>query len=1025
MTPDKDFPLSTKSLLQDIVEEVPIRIFWKDRQGRYLGCNSLFARDAGFADPQQLVGKTDYEMGWHEQAELYRNDDFAVMESGEALLGYEEQQTTPDGGLIWVRTSKVPLRDEHRQVIGILGIYEEITARKQNEESLLLTQFVSDRAPDSIFWVDKDGYFCYVNDAACDGLGIPREELLGMRLPDIAPEFPEAAWTEHWQALQQNRKLTFETLQRCRNGRIFPVEVCANFVAFDKFEYSIAYVRDISERRQVEEQLRASESRFRALIEQSPLAMQFVALDGVTTAVNPAWEQLWGVPLAALFNYNLRQDQQLIAKGVMPLIVRAFAGEKVEVPELEYDKAATTEVPGQSGRQWVRTHLCPVKDDSGHVRELVLIQEDISERKQAEAALHESQTRHEEAQRIAQLGHWSLDLVAERLEWSDETYRIFGLARDAGVSLEKFQESIHPADRDAVMQAFKESIDKRSSYDIEHRLLLPDGTVKWVHERCETQYAADGTPLFSTGTVHDVTARKRAEKRLRLSEERFQLAMLGANDGLWDWNLETGEVYFSPRWFTMLGYRPEAFPPEIASWWRLIHPEERGRVRQQVRDYLTGRIDSLEMELRMRHQNGHDVLVLSRATKVLRESDSKPIRLVGTHVDMTERRELEAQLRQSQKMESLGTLVGGIAHDFNNILAAIMGYVDLAMDQARSLPGVVEKLDKVEQLGQRAAEMVRQLLMFARKSGVTLKPLSLNQFLNQSFLLASTGIRENIDKQLEVSAEELFINGDTTQLQQMLLNLLNNAAEAVDGIERPRISCRLCRYQPDAEFEKHYPALADKQLACLSVTDNGVGIPVEQQKKIFEPFFTTKDIGMGTGLGLAMVYGAVQSHGGVVEVESEPGCGTVFHVYLPLSGEAPVPRAVLNDSRGPFQPVTVLLVDDEASVREVARELLSSLGCQVFEAGDGESALELFREQSNTIELLISDMVMPKMSGLELLQRARQLKPQLAAVLMSGYDKNHLLETAPLPERSRLLSKPFSLDHLKQTILSLMDESCP
>jgi len=394
---------------------------------------------------------------------------------------------------------------------------------------------------------------------------------------------------------------------------------------------------------------------------------------------------------------------------------------------------------------------------------------------------------------------------------------------------------------------------------------------------------------------------------------------------------------------------------------------------------------------------------------------------IANQKDLSEYKLLEEHVLQTQKLEAIGTLAGGIAHDFNNMLAAIQGNLYLAKTDLSDAFKTSIRLDNIELLSQRAADIVHQLLTFARKDTVSIKPLSLNEFIPTAFKLAGNAIPESIEHSCNICEKELIINGDVTQLQQVLLNLLNNAAHAVKGVAKPKISCNLAYFVAADKFLQHHTELSGMHFALLTVEDNGSGIPHEYLNKVFDPFFTTKDIGEGTGLGLAMVYGSIQTHGGAVEVETESGIGTAFHIYLPLEEARLIEILKDEEESTPGRKETILVIDDEINMREIISEVLSSLNYRVVEAGNGKDGLKLFAQMQNDIALVISDIVMPDMSGVDAANKMRELNSKLPIILMTGYDVNDALVSNNEIEGCIMLSKPFSLKVLSQNIRSLLE----
>ncbi|MDX8410224.1 MAG: response regulator, partial [Mariprofundales bacterium] len=382
-----------------------------------------------------------------------------------------------------------------------------------------------------------------------------------------------------------------------------------------------------------------------------------------------------------------------------------------------------------------------------------------------------------------------------------------------------------------------------------------------------------------------------------------------------------------------------------------------------------------------------------------------------------EQMSLEEQLQQAQKMESIGTLVGGIAHDFNNMLAAITTGLYLARQGAQALPKVASRIEKVEGQCFRAADMIKQLLTYARKGVVHIVPFDLTAFLKEAMKLSRMTIPENIQLHFTVGAEKLQIRGDTTQLQQILMNLLVNARDAVAKVDQPSIGVSLSPFKADKAFHQRYPDLEGNDFACLSVSDNGYGIPESLRNKIFEPYFTTKEVGKGSGLGLAMLYGAVQTHQGAVEVESKVGAGTRFHIYLPIDQseeDAPIQQqssVVETDCKG-----VILLADDNRDVRETMAQVLEELGLDVMEAADGQQAVDLFRQQQATIDVVMLDVVMPYKGGVAAAKEIRELCPDIPVIFHTGYDMEHVLAKNESFSNCVALRKPVRIQELSSTI---------
>jgi PAS domain S-box-containing protein len=397
---------------------------------------------------------------------------------------------------------------------------------------------------------------------------------------------------------------------------------------------------------------------------------------------------------------------------------------------------------------------------------------------------------------------------------------------------------------------------------------------------------------------------------------------------------------------------------------------------------------------------------------------------VGIQSDITRQIELEEEIRHMQKMESLGTLVGGIAHEFNNMLAGIKGNLYLAGKRAKGVTEIQSRLEAADRLSSRAADMIQQMLTFARKDMVQKLPLSLRALVGDGMQMLRISVPEDIELLVDLGEEDLVIHGDPTQLQQILLNLLANARDAMEGMgRRGQVRVRLDHRTPDSEVLLKQWLDSSMECAVLEISDNGCGISPDIRDKIFEPFYTTKDVGKGTGLGLAMVFGAVHGHGGAIELDSVQGRGTTFRIWLPLNhvdeGSGLMTRPEVVRGRGE----TILVADDEQAVLESLSEVLDAIGYQTVTARDGEEALALFAQASDHIAAVVLDVVMPRMNGADAARQMRVIRTDLPIIFTTGYDRNSVLHHCERFGQSHLMIKPVAPAELSHLMRELLDEA--
>jgi len=512
------------------------------------------------------------------------------------------------------------------------------------------------------------------------------------------------------------------------------------------------------------------------------------------------------------------------------------------------------------------------------------------------------------------------------------------------------------------------------------------------------------------------------QRALRKSEERYALAMEGANEGHFDWDLEGGPSFLSPH-MKLLHARSADAPVTTRDAWLAaldVHPDDVDRMQAAARDHFEGRSDPYEAEYRVRHPDGQWHWLQARG-RCVRDPSGKVVRFVGSAIDITarknaeaEKERLEIQLRQSQKLEAMGTLAGGIAHDFNNILGAILGYGELAQKAAAN-DGVVRRyLDNVMHAGGRAKALVERILAFSRSGVGERGPINVQAVIEETLELLAASLAPGVQLKSRLQAGDAAVVGDATQLHQVAMNLCTNALQAMEhgGL----LEVTLERAQLAQARELSHGNLAPGAYVCLTVSDTGSGIPPQVLERMFDPFFTTKGVGEGTGLGLSLVHGIVADLGGAIDVRTAVGGGTTFTIWLPVAGEAPAPSATAAAELPRGDGQTVMVVDDEKALVALAEETLAELGYEPIGFNSSVQALQAFHEAPHRFDAVLTDETMPDLTGTELAREIRRLRPDIAIVLMSGYSGVQLIERARAVEVREVLRKPLQSKDLAECL---------
>jgi PAS domain S-box-containing protein len=495
------------------------------------------------------------------------------------------------------------------------------------------------------------------------------------------------------------------------------------------------------------------------------------------------------------------------------------------------------------------------------------------------------------------------------------------------------------------------------------------------------------SPIFESdqligfvGVARDITHKKRMEIALRASEERFRRLAENAEDIIYQYRFQPdrGFDYISPAVTEITGYAPGEFYADPGLILDIVHPEDR----QLMEKYLDGEgIFYQIVSIRFVSRDG-DVVWTEQRNVPIYDTDGSLTAMEGIARDVTDRKKLEEQLLQAQKLESIGTLAGGVAHDFNNILAIILGYISILRNHRHNDELFDEHIQVVQKAVKRGAGVVRELLTLARKTDTTFEPVSIGATLDELLSFLRNTFSKKIEITLRYDKELPSILADPNQLSQTLLNLCINARDAMPDGGNLSINASLVS---GADLHEQFPGIRDDPYCCISVKDSGVGMSKEVANRIFEPFFTTKELGKGTGLGLAVVYGIVKSHGGFINVESEVGKGTTFLIYLPVHNVAPeiVTEAAPEQLVGGKE--TILLVEDEDMLLNLVKAVLEEQGYHVIPAKDGQDAVEIYSHYKEVIDVVLSDVGLPHIGGWELYRHIHDINPNVPMILASGF----------------------------------------
>jgi PAS domain S-box-containing protein len=635
----------------------------------------------------------------------------------------------------------------------------------------------------------------------------------------------------------------------------------------------------------------------------------------------------------------------------------------------------------------------------------------------ANAWLEERQRMEEllnKAEELAHIGSWEIDAAGYMPRLSPNMHRLLGIAEEFHGTFEDFRERfVHPDDRARLAESFARFISGTGENSIEFRVVRADGEVRDVVGQAQVVKMENGQIVRCYGTTTDITERKQAAQNLAESEQRYRLLADNATDLITRIRSDGVANYVSPACRQILGYEPAELLGR--SVFALIAPEDQEPMRRLVDSLLAGE-DRPSVPYRAVRKDGSIVWLESKAKLLVDDKGRRE--LVCVTRDITERRILQEQVSQAQRLEAIGRLAGGIAHDFNNILTVINGYAEvLELRFPAGDPGA-RYVANILEAGQRAAQLTRQLLTYSRKQLVTRGSLVINEVLQRLVSLLRPLLGETIELRLHMEPALCPIMADIGQFEQLVMNLSINSRDAMPEGGVLTWETANVVFAPD---DPRPLTLASGRYVRFSVIDTGVGMDESVKSRLFEPFFTTKDVGQGTGLGLATVYATVEQWGGAIEVESAVNAGTRFDLYFPSQepSEVAVEHPSAASQSPPLPPADgqprILVVEDDPQVRSLVELTLGQHDLAVTTATNGEDAMHLGKS-SEPFDLLLTDVVMRGMNGRELADRLRSMQPKLKVIFMSGHTEDAMVRQGVLHDEVHFLQKPFTAEDLLRRV---------
>ena len=984
---------------ESLVTALPVGISITDLKGRVLYTNAHMRRLAG--------GDTVGKLCWEAYRDGGRQCRACPMGAG---LPVGETAVSIVDGMLGSRVFEV----HHAGILhegkpALLHLFHEVTEHFKVEEALRRSEaryraMVEHQTEFVVRWL-PDGTRTFVNQAYCHHLrGSPRELVGTSFYPQVVPE-------DLARVKEKVRSLTPERPAETHEHRVVNIDGSIGWQQwthrgiFDDRGRLIelqSVGTDITGRKRAERALRLTQF----AVDRAADAIFWLRPDGRLIYVNDA----------ACESTDYTRDE-LLAMTVLD-VDTDFSDQRLQdlVDEVSANGSCTfiSHHRSKHGRIFPIEVVASYLEFDGQDYVVALVR-DITERQETERVLRDNEERLKVLFEFAPDACFLTDLKGVLLDGNRATEEITGFGRGELRGKSLFDVDILSLDDlPKATASLMESARGRPAGPDEYVLTRRDGTRVAVEIR--TYPVRIKKQHLVLGIARDITERREAEQALRQSESDLRALVDHATYGIYRSTPSGRFLSANPTLVSMLGYEDESqvLALDIQSQLYLT-PQERERVLQLCT--AEGRFDGIETE--WQRKDGTRIQVRLSGRPVFRETGDLECFEVFA-MDVSEQRRLEEQLRQAQKMEAIGQLTGGIAHDFNNLLSVILLNSEFVASALKGgQPAMLADVQEIEAAARKAAAMTKQLLGFSRRADLVMVPTDIGRVVRELFPMVRRLLPETIDVEIEVGTDHAIAIADTGAVEQMLLNLATNARDAMKG--GGRLSVDVSRAHIDQAYCSLNPNARPGGYVCLSIADTGTGMDAATRARIFDPFFTTKPLGEGTGLGLAMIYGLIKQHGGHVTVYSEPGEGTTFHLYFPAAQVDSSSEEEARSTRGlSGGSETILLVEDETALRRTGRRILEKYGYTVIDAADGEQALKIYKERRAEIDLIVCDLVMPRMSGAELYDALRRMGEPVKFILASGYSEKEA-ERRSLGTPIPFVQKPWRLDELLSRLRQQLD----